>query len=343
MDGFRKLVQKVDEDPAFGPLQAAKRFFFWSKFFDPVGKQVMTVNLSSMRYIFALDLLQKLVRRWAPDLRDDAESLLCSGSEGVLSAEMGRGIWKLAKEAKECKSVREILEKYKPEKVLAELMAEPEAKGFLDQLNSFLAKNGHRGLKELELQSARWEENPAPVLGMVRNYMLVETDPTEHEKRVDQSRAELEAEIRKKLENYPFERSLSLRWRLIRYVANLNKYFAKMRENSRFYHIMGFYIIRKKILRIEAELMRQGKLKCKGDIFSCTFLKLPGSKPERSAGSMWKTGYVTGEWSISGYQRWYLLKPLVLKSRKNRGTKRLLSKTITHSKANLLLRETAKV
>ena len=272
MDGFRKLAQKVDEDPAFGPLQAAKRFFFWSKFFDPVGKQVMTVNLSSIRYMFGMGLLQKLVRRWVPDLRDDAESLLCSGSEGVLSAEMGRGIWKLAKEARRCKPVREILEKYKPEKVLAELMAEPEAKGFLDQLNSFLAKNGHRGLKELELQSARWEENPAPVLGMVRNYMLVETDPTEHEKRVDQSRAELEAEIRKKLEKYPFERSLSLRWRLIRYVANLTKYFAKMRENSRFYHIMGFYIIRKKILRIEAELMRQGKLKCKGDIF---FLHLP--------------------------------------------------------------------
>jgi pyruvate,water dikinase len=40
-----------------------------------------------------------------------------------------------------------------------------------------------------------------------------------------------------------------------------------MRENSRFYHIMGFHIIRKKILRIEAEFIRQGKLKCKGDIF----------------------------------------------------------------------------
>jgi pyruvate,water dikinase len=40
-----------------------------------------------------------------------------------------------------------------------------------------------------------------------------------------------------------------------------------MRENSRFYHIMGFYIVRKKILRIEADLMDQGELKCKGDIF----------------------------------------------------------------------------
>jgi len=267
MDCFRTLSEEVDKDPELGPFEAFKRFFSWSKFFDPVGNQVMLVNLSAPRYFFGMDLLQKLLRRWAPDLRDDAESLLCSGSEGVLSAEMGRGIWKLAKEAKQCRPVRDLIEKHKPEKVLSELKAEPEAKDFLDRLDRFLFRNGHRALKELELQSARWEENPTPVLGMVRNYMLVETDPSEHEKKVDRTRRELEAEIRRILEKYPLERSLRPRWRVIRYVANLTKYFARMRENSRFYHIMGFHIIRKKILGIEAEFMRQGKLKCKGDIF----------------------------------------------------------------------------
>ena len=83
---------------------------------------------------------------------------------------------------------------------MAELRAEPEAKDFLEQLERFLVKNGHRGLKELELRSPRWEENPASVLGMVRNYMLVETDPGKHEKEVDQTRDELEKEIQKNLE-----------------------------------------------------------------------------------------------------------------------------------------------
>ena len=45
------------------------------------------------------------------------------------------------------------------------------------------------------------------------------------------------------------------------------RWYLKLRENSRFYHIMGFGIIRKKVLRIEAELMRAGKLRCKDDIF----------------------------------------------------------------------------
>ena len=48
-------------------------------------------------------------------------------------------------------------------------------------------------------------------------------------------------------------------------------YFTKLRENSRFYHISAFYILRKKLLKIETELLDQGKLKCQGDIF---FLKL---------------------------------------------------------------------
>lgn len=267
MDGFRKLSQKVDDDPAYDLFKTSERLLSGTRIFDPAGNQVMLVNLSAGRYFLSIGLLEKLLRRWLPDMRGDSASLLCSGSEGVLSAEMGRGIWALAKEAKRHKTVRELLEKHKPEKVLSELKAEPEAKNFLEQLNRFLSINGHRGLKELELRSPRWEENPAPVLGMVRNYMLVETDPGEHEKEVDQTRRELEKKIRKNLEKYNLETLLRPRWRIIRYLANRTKYFSRMRENSRFYHIMGFHIIRKKVLRIEAEFIRQGKLKCKGDVF----------------------------------------------------------------------------
>ena len=109
--------------------------------------------------------------------------------------------------------------------------------------------------------------NPAQVLGMVRNYMLVDSDPSGHEEEVNRVRARLEGEIRRELEKCPFERALRLRWRLIRYVVGRARYFTKQRENSRFYHIMAFYIVRKKILKAEAALMSRGKLKCKGDIF----------------------------------------------------------------------------
>jgi len=267
MDGFRRLARKVDEDDSLGPVEAMTKLFLWARFFQPVGDQVMLVNFTSLRYFIWMGLLQKFLRAWTPDIRSDAESLLCSGAEGVLSAEMGRGIWSLAKTAGKSPRVREILGANKPENALAELKAAPEAQEFLSELDRFLEKNGHRGLKELEMASPRWEENPAPVLGMVRNYLLVEADPEGHEKAVKQARRDLEAEIKTRLEKLPLEKPFRPRWRLLMSMARQSKHFSRMRENSRFYHTLGFYIIRRKVLRIEAELMAQGRLKCKGDVF----------------------------------------------------------------------------
>ena len=270
MDSFRKLAENLDNDLECGPVEAFTRLLGWPGILDPVGHLVIPVNLTAVRYIFSFSVLRSLLRRWIPSAPEDAGALVCSGTAGVLSAEMGRGIWNLAKEAKTRPAVRNLMQTMKPDRVLYALRAEPAAEEFLGHLDRFLAVHGHRGLKELELSSPRWEEDPTSVLGMVRNYLLVETNPSEYERKVDEARHEAMREIRKKLERRILERLFHLKWRLIRHVASRTKYYARMRENSRFYHIMGFSIVRKKLLRLEEELMRQGRLKCKGDIF---FLK----------------------------------------------------------------------
>jgi pyruvate,water dikinase len=163
--------------------------------------------------------------------------------------------------------VRALLLAYAPAEALPLLRATPEAAPFLAQFDAFLAAFGHRALKEFELRSPRWEEEPAQVLGMVRNYLLVESDPAEHERRVAQRRAELEQRISRDLERRPLERALGLRRRLVRHLTERVKHYVTMRENSRFYWIMAAYITRKKILRLEARLMAQGRLKCRDDIF----------------------------------------------------------------------------
>ena len=264
---FRKLCRKVEIDPAFGPFETLLRLWSPPKISDPLGNMPGIVNLGCGRYMLWMGVLKKFLLRWVPDLPYDAVALLCSGSEGVLSAEMGREIGALALTAKDNATVRKLLLENKPDKALSELKAEPEANEFMDQLNSFLAKNGHRAIKELELQSVRWEENPAPVLGMVRNYLLVESETVDQEKRLDKARAKIKAEIGRKLADYPMERLLGFRGRLIRFLTDRTIYFAKQRENSRFYHIMALYFVRKKIVEIEAEFLAHGKLKCKDDIF----------------------------------------------------------------------------
>jgi len=154
------------------------------------------VNTASMRFAPWMGLLKKMLRRWVPTLRSDAVALLCSGTEGVLSAEMGRGIAALARKARSVAKVAELLVQHPPEQALTRLREEPEARSFVAQLDRFLAVHGHRAIREFELQSARWEENPAQVLGMIRNCVQSEPDPIGHAEKAAQARTELEAEVR---------------------------------------------------------------------------------------------------------------------------------------------------
>ena len=267
MDGFRQLARKLDKDPSCSLIRTQHRLLWWSKMFDPAGNQVMFANFSSLRYFLSLGLLEKLLSRWLPDLRKGAASLLCSGADGVLSADMGRGIWNLARVVKKETRLKELFEKESLDNIMEALEAMPESEQFQIMLEQFLSKNGHRGLKELELQSPRWEENPTPVLGMIRNYMLMETDPVEHQRNVDQTRSDIETEVKNSLADLVGERFFHFRWNLICRLVNVSKNFSRIRENSRFYHTLGFYVVRKKILQMEKTFMAEGKLRCRGDIF----------------------------------------------------------------------------
>jgi pyruvate,water dikinase len=271
LDGFRRAAEAADADDSLGVRDTWRVLLLGPSFgallSAPAGRHVMAVNGSAARYFLWMALLRAALRRWLPDLPRDALGLLASGSEGVLSAEAGRRIWMLAQEARRSEPVRALLLAHPPEAALPLLRATPEAAPFVAHLDGFLATFGHRALKEFELRSPRWEEEPAPVLGMVRNYLLVESDPAEHEHRVEQRRAELERRIAEGLAQRPLERALGVRGRLVHHLTERVKYYVTMRENSRFYWIMAAHVTRKKILRLEARLMAQGRLKCRDDIF----------------------------------------------------------------------------
>ncbi len=266
MGRYRALCRRVEADASVDAVGAVRRLFLLPPLLDPIGHMALLVNVASMRFMPWMGALKGMLRRWAPGLGPDAVALLCSGSEGVLSAEMGRGIAALAREARRVPAVRERLVRHQPEEALGLLRTEPSAREFLTRLDQFLAVHGHRAIREFDVRSPRWEEDPAPVLGMVRNHLLVESEPVDHEARAAEARARLEAEIRR--------RTLGARRWLIRLAATRAKYYLRLRENSRFYHIMGFGAVRKKILAMEAELLAAGKLKCQDDIFFLTWTEI---------------------------------------------------------------------
>ncbi len=267
MDRYRGLCREVEEDADCDPIKSIQRLSFLPKLFDPIGNMPLWVNILAARYTLCLGPLKLLLRHWLPDAPPDALTSLCSGIQGVKSAEMGREIQALAVEARKQNAVRELLLRWPAGQVLPAIRKEPAACNFLKLLEKFLEKHGHRALKELELQSVRWEENPAQVIGMLRNHLFSDTERTEPEKTASRSRDELEIKLRRQLEKRPFERLCRPRWHLLNFFAKRSRYLIKLRENSRCHYTMALAVVRKKLLAIEHELLTQGGLRCTGDIF----------------------------------------------------------------------------
>ncbi len=267
MSSYRAYMNRVVEDDSINAPNTMIHMFLRFRFFEPAGNMVMLANLVAPRYMIFLRMLQNMITRWAPEMHSDTASLLCSGSEGVLSTEMGRSIVDLARTARKEDKVRDLFNAHTADKVLAALQGCPEAAEFLSELDAFLNMHGHRALKEFELASVRWDEDPTPVLGMVRNYLVVDQELDDTESDVEKQREELMEELGTHLDKLPLEGLGKPRRAIIKSLVEQTKYYMKLRENSRFYHIMGFYGVRKKILAIETRLLEEKILKCKDDIF----------------------------------------------------------------------------
>lgn len=279
MDGFRRFAGSVDRDARYGPREAMRELFLGTslrqRLIAPLAHQVLLVNTSSARYMVWFGVLKRLLTRWLPDARPDALGLLASGGPGMLSAETGRRLHGLALEARRSDAIRRLLLERPPEHVLPILRSTPDAADFVRELDVFLATFGHRALKEFEFKAPRWEEDPVPVLGMIRNYLLAGGGSDDHDRRAAERRAELDRAI---------ERALGVQKHILRWVAGRVRYLAMLRENSRFYWVLGAYVVRKKILRLEATLIAQGRLKCQDDIF---FLEWPEVEQLRAGRLGW--------------------------------------------------------
>lgn len=277
MDSYRALCRAVESDSRLGPIEALRRLLTVGRVGGPIGWMVLPVNFgAAIRSSFWIGMVKAMLRRWAPDLGADAVAILCAGSEGVLSVEMGHELAALADLARREHDVAELLARTPPEQVLPRLQAVPAAREFLTHLEAFLAKHGHRTAKEFEVQTPRWEENPSAVIATVKNYLIeAQNGPRVIPKRVEQARETLESHLRQ---------PLGWRWIALRFAAQRAREFLKLRENSRFYYIMGIGVVRKKILIVEEELLLENKLERRGDIF---FLLWPEVTALRSGSLRW--------------------------------------------------------
>ncbi|MEE9253659.1 MAG: PEP/pyruvate-binding domain-containing protein, partial [Pseudomonadales bacterium] len=252
MSSFRRRAETIRDNQKIDAREAIRELVGSPPFFASVGNMALQVNLISGRYFLLLPALRSLLKRWCPTFPAEALELLTGGIDHLLSAEMSKDIRRLAELARGNDIVFGLFRGERLENLNETFRKMPGASTFRKHLDDFLAVHGHRALKEFDLSTPRWHEDPTPVLGMIRNMVvadeLPEVDPQQPRRKA------LWAELGEKLKG--------VRGWIVRYLIERIRYYTRLRENSRFYHIMLIDVVRSKILAREKELREKGLVHC---------------------------------------------------------------------------------
>ncbi|MFB6262179.1 MAG: PEP/pyruvate-binding domain-containing protein [Bradymonadaceae bacterium] len=196
------------------------------------------------------------------DLGDRVQELI--GALDVSSARPGLDLLRLGDRARRIESVRELLVDHEPDRAIEELRArrdEPEVAAFLDDLRRFQREHGFRAPREAELSTPRWRENPEFLLGVLRNYVAVDEQPTadEYERDRDRRRREFDRAIDRE-----FGRAGGALFRLIFGWARMT---ARLREDLRSRVVRSLDLYRRFALTVGERLARVGVIPEPDDVF----------------------------------------------------------------------------
>ena len=251
MAGFRQRIEQLEQDPSVSALDVVQQVFLPRHPLEPVGMQVLLVNISAARHLLFMAALDACLRRWLPASSTTLLSALGSGGTGVLSATMGEDLMALAEQARRCPAAANIITREPAGTAMDALRHCPQAAGFVTAVDEFLAVYGHRATRELELAAPRFAEDPIAIIAMLQ--AALRSGTASHSTRVQNTN--------------PVNTLHPLKRRLIGYLSRRARYFNRLRENSRFYHIMAFGLVRRKILHRADKLFRSGRLSNVDDVF----------------------------------------------------------------------------
>ncbi|MEJ2089768.1 MAG: PEP/pyruvate-binding domain-containing protein, partial [Gammaproteobacteria bacterium] len=265
---FETRCRDVLANDGLDPLDSLIRLVLNDHPLRPMGEFAIQANVSSIRYFVLLDVLKMLVSRFAPDFDPNTLALICSGGQEMLSQQMVEGIGELAALANQDGALASAMQSDSAN-LLALTVKLPDDHPFAVALSRFLGRFGHRGVREMDLASPRWREDPTTVLTMVRNYLTRDGEESASAvfHQADRHGRVLAAQDE-------LHQALSTPWqrRIVDYLVRRIRYFVTLRENTRHYHMMGFAAVREKLKRLEHGLIQAGRLRCEDDIF---FLEHP--------------------------------------------------------------------
>ena len=112
--------------------------------------------------------LRRSSEKYFPKDKRELFSDLLVGLKGNIVFEESRNIWEMALEAR--RNTR-VVDFFTSADDLLRYNEKLRGEHFLDQLESFLKRFGHRGPFEQDIMQKRWSEDPLPILNIIKAHL----------------------------------------------------------------------------------------------------------------------------------------------------------------------------
>ncbi len=214
-----------------------------------------------------LEMLSRSVRRWLPAAPEGLLERLVTGLPDVESAKPAYDLWRLSRLARADADLRRLFADTEPGELGNAIAraAGSAAAGFRDALTEFLDRFGYRAMRETELSSRSWAEDPSFVLATIKSYLELgeAADPFAAHARQEALRDDAEAYA---------QRSLGpLRRRLFRQQLGVAQRFIALREKSKAQWVRSMQPARAICREAGRRLTEQGILAAPDDVYLLRF------------------------------------------------------------------------
>lgn len=183
------------------------------------------------------------------------------------SMEVGDGLWRLAVEARKRPQVMQVLQTVAPDKVHAALADADQGVAFREAVQEYLKTYGWRAA-ELDIAEPTWNEEPAPVYILLREYVSRnDYDPEAEFKSLVAAR---EAREKVLMEKLPGEQAGTFKAMLL----GAQQYLPVQEDHNFWIDQQGACVQRVPVLEAARRLVASGRLNQTGDVFFLEYSEL---------------------------------------------------------------------
>jgi len=216
-------------------------------------------------------LLQRLLAWAFPDERQQSlHNTLLKALPDLVSGKPALRLWELSRDIRADVELSRLFESSPTAEVLSQLASSPRLAAFKTSLRRYLEDWGFRCSAELMLTTPSFQEEPAPIIDLLKSYAAIDgPSPAEQLKRQESERLTETARVRRELRSRSLLPFVSLA-PVVSIVLACTQRSIQLRERARLKQALLYSRLRRIACAIGARLSAEGRLHQQDDVFFLT-------------------------------------------------------------------------